>query len=181
MVTYQEEEPLLSMTPEGSSANMQATKLHSGIVQAGGVTQVYSGENPNIPSGNGQKDKLMKILAKTDEFIQDEKDGKNKPMVTYAKLIWTLSDKQDKTYFILGLISSALCGLGLPSFVFLFGDIADSFEGHMDPKEILASITRVSKLLAFIGLGVWLGSYLFFTFLTIASERVGLKTRTAYL
>lgn len=130
---------------------------------------------------NDPKGKILKVLQKTDEMIQDEIDGKNKPMVPYGKLIWTLADKSDRVFFILGCISSALCGLGLPSFVFLFGDIADSFEGHMDPKEILASITRVSKLLALIGLGIWLGSYLFFTFLTIASERVGLKTRTAYL
>jgi hypothetical protein len=102
-------------------------------------------------------------------------------MVSYGKLIWTLSDKEDRLYFILGLICSALCGLGLPSFVFLFGDIADSFEGHMDPKEILKSITRVSKLLTFIGLGILIGSYLFFTFLVIASERVGLKTKVRYL
>lgn len=102
-------------------------------------------------------------------------------MVPYGKLIWTLADKEDKLYFVLGLISAALCGLGLPSFVFLFGDIADSFEGHMEPKDILAKITNVSKILTFIGLAVWLGSYLFFTFLVIVSERVGLKTKVEYL
>lgn len=102
-------------------------------------------------------------------------------MVPYGKLIWTFADKQDRLYFIFGLIASAACGLGLPSFVFLFGDIADSFEGGMDPEEILTRITRVSKILTIIGLGVWLGSYLFFAFLTIASERIGLKTKVEYL
>ena len=81
----------------------------------------------------------------------------------------------------MGLVSAALCGLGLPSFVFLFGDIADSFEGNMNPDQILDSITRVAKILSIIGLGVWLGSYLFFTFLVIASERIGLKTKIRYL
>ena len=90
-------------------------------------------------------------------------------MVPYGKLVWTLADKGDRFYFIFGLISAALCGLGLPSFVFLFGDIADSFEGNMDPDKILDSIARVSKILTIIGLGIWVGSYLFFAFLTISS------------
>jgi hypothetical protein len=51
----------------------------------------------------------------------------------------------------------------------------------MDPKDILASITKTSKMLLIIGAVIWLGSYLFFFFLTLASERVGMKTRTAYL
>ena len=94
-------------------------------------------------------------------------------MVPYGKLVWTLADSTDRLLFIFGLISAALCGLGLPSFVFLFGDIADSFEGGMPPAEILKSISNVAKILSIIGLGVWLGSYLFFTFLIIASERIG--------
>jgi hypothetical protein len=35
-----------------------------------------------------------------------------------------------------GFLSAMICGLGLPSFVFLFGDIADSF-ALLDPKETL--------------------------------------------
>jgi hypothetical protein len=53
--------------------------------------------------------------------------------VPYGKLVWTLADRADRFYFIFGLICSAACGLGLPSFVFLFGDIADSFEGGISP------------------------------------------------
>lgn len=54
-------------------------------------------------------------------------------MVPYGKLVWTQADKEDRLYFILGLTFAGLCGLGLPSFVFLFGDIADSFESGLDP------------------------------------------------
>jgi hypothetical protein len=35
---------------------------------------------------------IQKIIAKVGQAIQDERDGKNKPMVSYGKLIWTLSD-----------------------------------------------------------------------------------------
>ncbi len=102
-------------------------------------------------------------------------------MVPYGKLVWTLADKQDKFLFIGGMTSSILCGLGLPSFVFLFGDIADSFEGFMPPDEILDRITNVAKLLTIIGLGVWLFSYFFFTMMQISSESIGAKTKVAYL
>ena len=113
--------------------------------------------------------------------IQDDRDGKNKPMVSYGKLVWTLADRQDKFLFIGGMTSSIICGLGLPSFVFLFGDIADSFEGFMPPDEILDRITNVAKLLTIIGLGVWVFSYFFFCMLQISSECIGAKTKVAYL
>ena len=83
--------------------------------------------------------------------------------------------------FVGGMASSILCGLGLPSFVFLFGDIADSFEGFLPPDKILEKITNVAKLLTIIGLGVWLFSYLFFSLLQISAESIGAKTKVAYL
>jgi len=102
-------------------------------------------------------------------------------MVPYLKLVWTFADSSDKFYWIAGVIASALCGLGLPSFVFLFGDIADTFEGGMDRDAILQAIKRVSLILSIIGAVILLGSYLFYLFLTIASERIGAKTKVAYL
>jgi hypothetical protein len=102
-------------------------------------------------------------------------------MVHYGKLVWTLADRRDKLIFIGGIVSAVLCGLGLPSFVFLFGDIADSFEGFLTPAEILKRIKNVAKLLTIIGLAVWLGSYLYFALLQISSESIGAKTKIAYL
>jgi ATP-binding cassette subfamily B (MDR/TAP) protein 1 len=84
-------------------------------------------------------------------------------------------------FMTVGFLSAALCGLGLPSFVFLFGDIADSFEGNDPAEKILEQITRISKILTIIGLGVWIFSYLFFTCLIISSERIGQKVRIRYL
>ncbi len=102
-------------------------------------------------------------------------------MVPYGKLVWTFADSSDRFFWITGVVASALCGMGLPSFVFLFGDIADSFEGNMNPEEILKAIKRVSMILSIIGGVILLGSYLFYVFLTIASERIGAKTKVAYL
>ena len=102
-------------------------------------------------------------------------------MVPYGKLVWTFADSSDRFFWISGVVASALCGMGLPSFVFLFGDIADTFEGGMNPDEILKAIKRVSMILSLIGCVILFGSYLFFVFLTIASERIGAKTKVAYL
>lgn len=102
-------------------------------------------------------------------------------MVPYRKIMWALADKTDKTLIILGLTSAILCGLGLPSFVFLFGDIADSFTGFMNADAILKAISKVSWTLALIGLAIWAGSYLFFACLVISSERIGQKMKVAYL
>jgi len=43
----------------------------------------------------------------------------------------------------------------------------------MPVNEILDRITNVAMILTLIGLGVWVFSYLFFSFLIIASERIG--------
>lgn len=126
-------------------------------------------------------EEVQRLLRNVDQLIQDHRDGKFKPMASYGKLVWTLSDCQDQWYFCLGILWAILSGLGLPSFVFLFGDIADSFQQGADSKEVLEKITRISKILTVIGLGIWVGCYIFFSFLTIASERIGLKTKTSYL
>ena len=65
--------------------------------------------------------------------------------------------------------------------MFLFGDIADSFEGSLAPDEILDRITNVAKLLTIIGFGVWLFSYFYFSLLQISAESIGAKTKVAYL
>jgi hypothetical protein len=91
------------------------------------------------------------------------------------------ADRTDKLFLAIGFTSAICCGLGLPSFVFLFGDIADNFTGNAPPENILNSIKRVSKLLTIIGLAVWLCSYIYFTFLIMASERIGQKTKIRYL
>ena len=102
-------------------------------------------------------------------------------MVPYSKILWTFADKTDKFLIIVGFISSVLCGLGLPSFVFLFGDIADSFTGQMPADAILNAISKVSRTLTLIGIGIWVGSYIFFAFFVIASERIGQKMKVRYL
>ena len=78
----------------------------------------------------------------------------------------------------LGYFMAILTGLGLPSFVFLFGDVVDSFGGNFD---IVALIRPIAIELTIIGVVIWITSYFYFALLVIMSERVGKMTRVAYL
>ena len=62
-----------------------------------------------------------------DTKIKNSEEKKNLPMVPYFKIMLTYADRTEKIYFVIGFATAIACGLGLPSFVFLFGDIADSF------------------------------------------------------
>jgi ATP-binding cassette, subfamily B (MDR/TAP), member 1 len=78
----------------------------------------------------------------------------------------------------LGYFMAITTGVGLPSFVFLFGDIVDEFGGD---KDIVEVIRPVAIELVIIGAIIWVTSYFYFTFLVMVSERLGRKTRIAYL
>lgn len=55
----------------------------------------------------------------------------------FSRILFHFSDKKDKLFLFIGFVCAILCGLGLPSFVFLFGDIADSFDPYGDRTEAL--------------------------------------------
>ena len=96
--------------------------------------------------------------------------------MSYSKL-YTYASGADKIYFYLGLISAILCGLGVPSFVFLIGDIIDAFNPNSSPEETLDTIKKLSMIFVYIGIGIWFFSYTYYGFLVIFSERVARKTR----
>ena len=90
----------------------------------------------------------------------------------------TYADGLDKFLICMGYFMAIVTGLGLPSFVFLFGDIVDEFG---DIKNIVDTIRPLAIELLIIGAIIWITSYFYFTFLVIVSERLGRKTRIAYL
>nr|AAK19598.2 putative ABC transporter [Sterkiella histriomuscorum] len=77
----------------------------------------------------------------------------------------------------LGYFMSIVTGLGLPSFVFLFGDIINSFSG----ANILDAIRPTCIQFTIIGSAIWVTSYFYYALLVIMSENIGQKTRVAYL
>ncbi len=81
-----------------------------------------------------------------------------------------------------GWACSCLSGLGMPSFVFLIGNILDSFNSYeTPPDEMLDNIKRLSGIFTLIGVFLWITTYINFAFLYIFSERVAKKTRVKYL
>ena len=91
----------------------------------------------------------------------------------------TFADNSDQALFIFGTIFAIICGFGMPSQALLFSDNVDAFIKD-DKDKIKESIINTVKLLCYLGLFVWILTYLYFVFLSIASERIGMKTRVAY-
>ena len=70
----------------------------------------------------------------------------------------------------------------MPSFVFLIGDVIDSFDPtQAGPEDMVNTISFMSFLFTMVGIGVWITSYIDYAFLLMFSERVAKKIRVAYL
>ena len=112
----------------------------------------------------------------------EREGGKNTgtgPTVPYFKLI-SLANKTDKIFLYIGWIAACITGLGLPSFVFLIGNVINSF----DPSKtdgLLDKIKTLAIIFTCIGVGIWIFSYIFYSFLTITSERMIKTIKIAYL
>ena len=82
----------------------------------------------------------------------------------------------------IGFFSSAITGLGMPSFVFLIGNVIDSFDPYRTTKEsMLDTISEMSLIFSCVGVGIWITSYISYASLLMFSERVIKKTRVKYL
>ena len=69
----------------------------------------------------------------------------------------------------------------MPSFVFLIGDVIDSFSPTTKPEDTVETISRMSLIFTLVGFAVWLFSYFLYSFLLLFSERVVKKIRVKYL
>lgn len=86
------------------------------------------------------------------------------------------------TLMAIGWIASAIAGLGLPSFVFIIGDIIDSFNiNSTSLDDMMDTVSFMSMLFTVIGIAIWILTYVSYAFLLMFSERVAKKTRVKYL
>eukprot|EP00347_Sterkiella_histriomuscorum_P022139 403331544 len=99
--------------------------------------------------------------------------------VPYSKLLMTYADRTDKLLMISGYICSFTTGAGMPVMVFLMGDIINTFQGGQ--LTMVEALKPTIITLVIIGLFIWLVTYLYYVQLVILSERIGKKTRVAYL
>ncbi len=65
---------------------------------------------------------------------------------------------------------SIITGFGLPSFVFIWGDIINGFS---DNGDILDTVKPLCLEFLIIGIAIWITSYFYYTLLVTLSERVG--------
>jgi ABC-type multidrug transport system fused ATPase/permease subunit len=82
----------------------------------------------------------------------------------------------------IGWISACFTGLGMPSLVFLFGNIVDSFDSNTnDLDQMISGVKRMCWILCLIGGFIWIVTYVYYTCLLIFSERVTKKTKVEYV
>mmetsp|Transcript_10621 Transcript_10621/g.17848 ORF Transcript_10621/g.17848 Transcript_10621/m.17848 type:complete len:339 (+) Transcript_10621:8-1024(+) len=130
----------------------------------------------------GKEDKVDTIIRTAESKIVAEGDETQSidDSVPYSKL-YSLATGSDKVLLYVGWVAAVITGLGLPSFVFLFGDVVDSFGPTVTPEEALEEIEVICLIFVIIGVGIQIFGYMFYAFLLIFSERVAKRTRIAYL
>lgn len=80
-----------------------------------------------------------------------------------------------------GWIAACITGTGMPSFVFLIGNVIDSFKPTTSLDDTIKTISTMSLIFTLVGFAVWFFSYILYSFLLLFSERVIKRTRTKYL
>ena len=81
-----------------------------------------------------------------------------------------------------GWAAAIISGLGMPSFVFLIGNVLDAFNDNTEsPDQTLDHVKTLSGIFGIIGLGVWLSSYIYYACLLSFSEKVTKKIKVKYL
>jgi ABC transporter transmembrane region len=71
-----------------------------------------------------------------------------------------------------GWLSACITGCGMPSFVFLIGNVIDSFKPTTKPEDTVDTISLMSLIFTLVGIAVWCSSYIMYSFLLLFSERV---------
>lgn len=72
-------------------------------------------------------------------------------------------------------------GCGMPSFVFLIGNVIDSFKPDTSVDDTIKTINTISLIFTCVGIAIWITSFVMYSFLLLFSERVIKRTRTKYL
>lgn len=132
---------------------------------------------------SSKEDPVEVLIRQVDSTINRERTGSKDigPSVSYSKL-YSLASTSDNTLRWIGWISSMIAGLGMPSFVFLIGDVIDSFNIETtSPEDMLDTISLMSLIFTCVGFAVWITCYISYAFLLMFSERVARKTRIRYL
>lgn len=85
-------------------------------------------ESPGDRRDDGD-DKIGQLAYLVKQKVENHKaeSAKSKLQAPYSKILLTFADGKDKLLITLGYITAIATGAGLPSFVFIFGDIVNTF------------------------------------------------------
>jgi ATP-binding cassette subfamily B (MDR/TAP) protein 1 len=121
----------------------------------------------------------VQVLENTMTKQQNSEQAKDL-MVPYSKLT-SLASGSDNCLKWTGWISASIAGLGMPSFVFLFGDIIDSLNPALSPQKQFEQMIPLTLIMIGIGAGIWIFSFAFYGALIHFSESISNKIKIAYL
>ena len=105
--------------------------------------------------------------------------SENELTVPYRKL-YSLANGSDLCLMWCGWLAAIVTGLALPSFVFIMGDIIDSFN-PISMGDTLDAIRESSIIFFVIGVAIWVTSHIYYACLFIFAESVARKIRVHYL
>lgn len=91
------------------------------------------------------------------------------PQVKYFDL-FRFASKSDKIVMIIGSIFAAINGATMPFFMYLLGDMINSFSGN-DPDEIVTQAGIYSVYFVYVGIVSFVCSWLMFSCWIITGER----------
>ena len=124
---------------------------------------------------------LRNLISKAEKVIYDfeKNQEKEKETVSYKKILMTYSDRTDHVLMCIGYFFSVVSGLGLPSFAYFLGDVMVNFT---DPNlDLVDGIRPVLYRFVGVGCAMFFTAYFHYISLAIMAERIGKKTRVAYL
>lgn len=116
-----------------------------------------------------------------DMLLPDDLEEENEPKqaITFRKLLLRFADGKDKALIAVGYSFAVLSGAGMPLLMYFTSSMMGSFtegdEGSMNEINSLAFQNMM------IGVFVFIVSYVCYVSLYIVAERIGKRTRVAYL
>ncbi|XP_017412101.1 ABC transporter B family member 5 isoform X1 [Vigna angularis] len=128
----------------------------------------------------GSKNTTEKMV----DMMQDSKENKVKneinKTVPFYKL-FSFADSLDCLLMLVGAISAVANGICTPSLAIFVGDAIDALGGHVDNKQVLHEVSKVSLKIASIGAGAFLAAFLQVSCWVITGERQAARLRGLYL
>jgi hypothetical protein len=90
--------------------------------------------------------------------------------------MFNFADGNDKLLFVIGSIFGVLTGLGIPLFMYYFGDIIYAFTFEKEPL----NVSDYSLDLIIIGSILFMTAYVHYLMLDIVATRIVSRTRVAF-